>query len=493
MSSNNNPQTPSDTPLGYTANERYDTGMRNAIASSLGQTGFNATGKDNNRRNLYEVYGWPRDDLDGWDEENWLALYLRNAYAAVVNDKPAFTSWRDNPIIKDTDRGADSEFETEIEKLARNKKLWSYAERVDRAAGIHQHGLLLIGLSDTKNNLDAWRTDAREQSFSSLDDITTYKPILGSQIDDINWGNVTDGERWDKPLEYTIDLSEDVDEETEDDPISNITVHHSRVVDVPATRPLEGEILARPRAEPVLNNLLDIEKTLGAAAEAAYRGADYGLHINADPSEVDLSDGADELKEELQRYENNLQRYIRTQGVDINRLGGGIEDPTGIIESNLDAISAATGIPKKELRGNETGEVAGAEADERSWFGVMEERRGKYCTPYIVRPILDQHREIGVLSDPSTGMYEVNWKDLRTLNETERAELEAQRSNVVNAVATLSGERALRYVAEGTEAFEDQVELDPEELPDEQDSDVQAEFSRVTDNETVVLDALGDD
>jgi len=473
--STENPQNPE----GVTANTDYDTtGLRLDIARSLGQTGFNAQGQDN-RRNLYEVYGWPRDDLDGWGEDNWLALYLRNAYAKVVNDKPAFTSWRDDPIIRDTDQGTDSEFEDQLTKLQRNKKLWSYAERVDRAAGIHEHGLLLIGLTDTEGNLEAWNTDATG-AFNGLDDITVYKPVLGSQIDDIQWGGADDGERWGKPVKYQIDLDEDLNDEYEDDQTATLHVHHSRVVDVPATRPLEGETLARPRAEPVLNNLLDIEKTLGAAAEAAYRGADYGLHINADPTEVDFSDGADELANELKRYENNLQRYIRTQGTEVNTLGGGIEDPTGIIESNLDAIAAATGIPKKELRGNETGEVAGAEADERSWFGTIEERRGKYCDPYVARPIIDQHREIGVLPEPENGMYEVLWKDLRTLNETERAELEAQRSNVVNAVPSLNGQTALEYVANGTDAIVENAGTGMDPQPQETEA-MQEEFERVMD------------
>jgi len=476
--STDNPQSPDR----LKANRDYDLGLRHDISRALGQTGFNASGGDEVRRNLYDTYGWPRDDLDGWDEENWLALYLRNAYAKVVNDKPAFTSWRDNPIIKDSPEGEESEFELAVDKLARNRKLWSHAERVDRAAGIHQHGILLISLSDTKNDLEQWDTDAREENFDSLDDVLRYKPILGSQIEDIEFGNVDDGERWDRPVRYSIDLSDDIDDETEDEPISTIDVHHSRVVDVPATRPLEGETFARPRAEPVLNNLLDIEKTLGAAAEAAYRGADYGLHINTDPTEVDMSGGADELREELQRYEQNLQRYIRTQGTEINRLGGSIEDPSGIIESNLDAISAATGIPKKELRGNETGEVAGAEADERSWFGTIEERRGKYCDPYIVRPLLDQHREIGVMPEPQDGMYDVLWKDLRTLNETDRAELEAQRSQVVNVIPSLSGDRALKYIADGTEAFEDAINVESD-LPDQEEADVQETFASVTDND----------
>ena len=460
-----------------TSNDDFDMGLRLGLETALGQTGFNSPNNDLTDRNHFEVFGWPRGDLDGWDEENWLALYLRNAYAKVVNDKPVHTTWRDNPTVKPRNGDDESTFTQLVEQLDRNQGLWNYAERVDRAAGIGQHALLLI---DTRDRQDAedWDTDARDSDLSGLDAITGYRPILEVQIDEIQYGQ-PDSERWGKPVRYTLDLSDDIDEETEDDPLGSINVHWTRAVNIPATRLLDDETLARPRAEPVLNNLLDIEKTLGAAAEAAYRSADYGLHINADPTEVDLSQGADELAEELQRYEQDLQRYIRTQGTEINRLGGDIQDPSGIIENNLDAISAETGIPKKELRGNESGEVSGAEQDKLSYFGTIQERREKYTSPNIVRSIIDRHIQLDILDRPDGG-FVIDWPDLHELSESDRAEIQNQRAGVVANVPGLVGGMALEYVKDGAEAIE--VGEGPEPMPqmDESNPGVQAQFGATT-------------
>lgn len=466
-----------------TLNDAVSEGIRLGLATSLGQTGFNDT-DENQRRNHFEVFGWPRDDLDGWDEDNWLALYLRNAYAKVVNDKPAFTTWRDNPEIVENPEVEETTFESEVKKLGRNHSVWSYAERVDRAAGIGQHGLLLIGFSDI-DDVDDWSDPA--EGFGGLDDITTLKPVLETQIEDIDFGG-PGSDRWGQPEEYLIDLSDDVDEETEDDPLTSITVHHTRVVDVPARPLLDDETFARPRAEPVLNNLLDIEKTLGAAAEAAYRSADYGLHINADPDKVDFSEGNSELRNELTRYEQDLQRYIRTQGTEVNRLGGDIQDPTGIIERNLDMISAETGIPKRELRGNAQGEQSGAEQDEKSYFGTIEERRTRYATPHIVTSLLDLLIDVGVLTAPSEG-YSVEWPDLTQLSESDQAEIEANRSSVVQAVPSIAGDTAIQYLKNGADALpepEDDViaNLDV----DESDENIQADFvNRFIGNQEVDL------
>ena len=133
------------------ANADFNAGLRLGLQAELGQTGFN---DDEARRNHYEVFGWPRDDLDGWDEDNWLALYLRNAYARIVIEKPAFTTWRDSPEVVDAgDTDEPTDFERSVEKLGKNHNLWSYCERADRAAGIGQHGLLLLAFDDVA----AWR------------------------------------------------------------------------------------------------------------------------------------------------------------------------------------------------------------------------------------------------------------------------------------------------------------------------------------------------
>lgn len=457
-----------------TQNDDFDMGLRLGLETALGQTGFNQPNDSLADRNHFEVFGWPRGDLDGWDEENWVALYLRNAYAKVVNDKPVATTWRDTPNLSPRNGDSDSPFSELIEQLDRNQRLWSYAERVDRAAGLGQHALLLIDTRQRQDQED-WATDARDEDIDGLDSITGYRPILDIQIDEIDYGG-PDSERWGKPEFYQIDLSDDIDEETQDDPLGSMRVHWTRAVNVPATKLLDDEILARPRAEPVLNNLLDIEKTLGAAAEAAYRAADYGLHINADPTQVDFDDGASELAEELQRYEQDLQRYIRTQGTEINRLGGDIQDPSGIVENNLDAISAETGIPKKELRGNESGEVSGAEQDKLSYFGTIQERRQSYANPHIVRGIIDRHILLGVFDRPDGG-YVIEWPDLHELSESDRADIQNKRAGVIANVPGLVGTEALEYLKDGAEAIA--VEDSPAPMPqvDEGNPDVQAQFA----------------
>lgn len=449
------------------ANADYGAGLRTGLAAALGQTGFK-------NRDLYDTFGWLEDP----DEDEYFALYYRNGYARTVVDKPALTTWRNPPTIVDAADQEDTQFERDVETLARTHNLWSYGTRVDRLAGVGEHGLLVLGFSDIDTMAD-WSTDVRDNdAVDSLDDVVQLRTFGQAAIEGIEYGTA-ETDRWGLPEYYSIDLSEDADDESENEP-GTIRVHWSRVIDVPATRLLDDETLARPRMEPVLNALMDIEKTLGAVAELAYRAADYGLNINLDPEKVDTQDGdaMELLDQEASDWYHGLQPFLRTVGADVERLGGEIADASNIIEPYLDQISAQTGIPKKELRGNESGEVSGAEADERSYLGTMSERREQYNTPHIVRSIIDRFLSVGVVSQPANEnqQYHVEWPDLREQSEQEEADVQQSRAQVISAAGAalpgLTGERAEHFIETGEFLNEDPSANDrvDESLPDVRDT-----------------------
>lgn len=488
MSSNTQSDVQSAEDVAMRANAVID-GLRYSLSNELGDSGHDA-------RDWYDTFGWPKRGNNGdWDADNYYALYLRNAYAyAVVAQKPK-TTWRREPQIRDrAEQDDDTDLEEKVRRLDRDHDIWSYCHRIDRMAGVGRHGLLVIDYADTNSPEDFENEFTGVENTAGLDMINGFRVYPEPMIEDIEWGG-PGSDRWGKPKKYQIDLGDDADAGTQDEEETTLTVHHSRVVDVPARVLDDDETRARPRQEPVLNNILDIEKTLGSTAELSYRAADYGLNVNLDPDKVDTGGEAlDMMEEDLQDWYHGLQPFLRTTGAEVNRLGGEVKDPTGIIDNEVRAISTQTGIPQRVLEGASLGELASAEKDERQYFGLISERQRQYAEPYIVRALIDLLRGQGVLPAPAGDWYDVEWPDLTELSEKEEADVHQTRSNVVSNLQTaapgLSGERAEQFVETGE--FPEQEETTGNGAVDADDPRVQATFRQITGTANATRYGAGD-
>lgn len=469
-----NGETDDDT-ISLTANDAIGSGIRLGIAAALGQ-------QFNGDRDLYDTFGWDTEP----EEEEYLATYLRNPYANTVVSKPAETTWRDAPKIKDEADADETEFEKKVKQADKQLDLWSYAERIDHLAGIANHGVVVLVHSDVEQIGDLDDPLPDDLPNAGLDKIQHIRVYNQDTIENIQYGDIG-SDRWQLPEKYIIDISEDIDEET-DAERGSLNVHHSRVIDVPAQQLLDDEILARPRLEPVYNALRDIEKILGACAEMGYRGADYGLHANLDPDKVDVSGDAAELTaEELQNYTHDLQNTIQTVGAEVERLGGDVQDPSGLVDQLLSAVSAATGIPKRMLEGSAAGELASAEEDRLQYHAMIMERRRQYATTHIVRPLLQHMIDNDILPSPQGDGFDVEWKPLAESSELDEAEIQEKRAQVVKATATaipeLRGERAEEYLETGEFPARDDATPNVD-IIDETNEAVREQFDALTGAQT---------
>ncbi len=471
-----------------TANARADdsTGLRMALAAMLGASQFA-------ERDIYDTFDWPERP----DEKLFYATYRPNPFAAPIVDRPAFTTWRDGPTIRDRDPRTDNEngnetetaFETAVTRANRELDLWSYGERLDRLAGIGRYGLLVFVTDDISSPDDLDSELGKGAVSNGLDSVTQIKVFSEVSVDNIEWGGIDAAEagRWGLPIRYSIDFSsEATNDDGADSDEAVYSVHHSRTIAVPATRLLDDDFFAPSRLEGCLNPLRDIEKVLGSVAELAFRGADKGLAVNFGPEKVDTSvQSFDAMDEELQDWYHGLQPWVKMVGADsIQTLGGEIADPSAVIDKNLSAIAANTGIPKRIFEGDPAGALAAAAEDTQAYFGMIQERREEYATPHIVKALVDWLTDHGVIDGPgSQGQYDVEWEALRVLSEKEQAELE---NNRATAWAEFTGglpfelgyQIALDYLREGElpEAV-DELAVDRTRV-DESDPQVQEQFDQ---------------
>lgn len=392
------------------------------LANALGKT----FGGD---RDIYETLGYDEDPT----VEDYRARYQRQDIARAVIDKPAETTWREEPeLTDDEDKDNQTPFESDVETLYREHELQARWEAVDRLAGIGHFGLLILGFAD-----DAELSEpVNAARLSGPEDLAYIMPVGEDRVE--GWDLVQDDrdERFGLPNTYEIDLSRDDSFSTEDTFGSDTTreVHWERVIHVPAGNTLDNELIGRPRLEAVYNRLQDLEKVVGGSAEMFWRAADYGLALSADPEYAGQMspDDRDRMEEELEAWYHGMQPFLRLSGMEVERLGGDEADPTGIVEQILKLIAGETGIPQRILTGSERGELASTQ-DRASWLGHIAERQRNFGEPKVVRATFDRFIDFGVVTSPADSGYEVDWPNLFELSEVERAEVANQLSAALKA------------------------------------------------------------
>ncbi|WEL29863.1 anti-CBASS protein Acb1 family protein [Haloferax volcanii] len=484
--------TAGDQSLELTAAEQFDRTMRQTLAAVLGQ---NIPGGDDGAFSYYEVFDW--DKNPGVDQ--FYALALRNPYAFAVTFLPPKTTWRDGPEIVDDGEAADGQtaFESKVKEIVREQKLWHYAKRADKLAGIGQYGVLVLQFDDIGQG-DVGNGGKKDGFGSPVTSATTLKglrPFSEKSVDQIETGGPT-STRWGKPIRYKLDLSDEDDSEGDETEIDgnepdSMWVHHTRVIHIPSDELLDDEIRGVPRQQPVYNNLIDIERALGSAGQLAYRAAAWGININID-KDFDIDDGGDKLKEHLHRWEVGLENILRTHGAsDVQSLGGEEIDPSNITDPNIEALSAQAGIPQSVLKGNETGERATTQ-DLKEWYGKIAERREEFVGPIIVRELIERLRTVGILPDPQGDGYDVDWPPLEEPSESDIAEMQGTRAETLERQVDLGFTRQQRveYVRDGTIPTEVQaVAGDVAEL---EDAEAQASAARSVDEITTEYEAVAD-
>jgi hypothetical protein len=222
--------------------------------------------------------------------------------------------------------------------------------------------------------------------------------------------------------------------------LTALKVHASRIIHI-AENTLVGELFGSPRLERVYNTLEDLEKVTGGAAETYWLVGNRGLHIDID-KEVELdSDDAKALTDEIDEYQHQLRRVIRTRGAKINDLGSENPDPTGTFNVLIAVLSGATGIPRRILTGSEAGQLA-SNQDRANWADRIVERRTSFGNPVVLYGIIRNLTRAGFLPTDDKLAITIDWPSAYTMSPYEMAQTSAQHArsatNFAKALETMN-------------------------------------------------------
>jgi len=351
-------------------------------------------------------------------------LFTRGDIAHRIVSLLPDESWSERPEILETEDETETAFETAWQELDEQFGLAGLMLRADVLSGIGRFGVILLGLDDGLPLNEAVAPGEHKLIYiRPFDEGLATVKSLESDVKNPRYG---------KPKEYQIQFSDtDILSISDSQTKSTTTaqsVHWSRIVHLADNR-TNSEVFGTPRLEKVLNRILDVRKIAGGSGEMFWKGGFPGLSIEAAPGLEDrVTFDAEATKEQLEAYMNGLQRYIAMVGMQAKTLSPQIADPAPHVKLQLQLIATAMGIPWRVLVGSEAAQLA-SEQDTLAWHKRLNRRRKEYITPYIIRPLLDRLIEFGILPEPKELI--VNWPDLNTTSDTDKASIAEKRTNAL--------------------------------------------------------------
>lgn len=240
-----------------------------------------------------------------------------------------------------------------------------------------------------------------------------------SQVQVVQWENNIWSPRYGRPVRYLVSMNDSRDYHTGSGlSMATVSVHWTRVVHIVDT-PTSNPCIGTPRTRPVLNPILDAMKIRGASSEGYWKSAFAFLHLTTQAQlggEVTIE--KDDLKEQIQKIYNSLQRQLITRGMDAQMMAPTVSDPTNQHALQIETICIKLGCPVRVFRGSERGELASSQ-DDQAWNDRLNERRNTHNTPRVVQPLVDRLILIGVLPEPEQTI--IKWPDLTSLGKQEKA------------------------------------------------------------------------
>lgn len=383
-------------------------------------------------RDLYTIYGYKTR----LSHNDFLFKYVRQDIATRIINAPVEAVWTDRPVIRENKGGIELE---SWKTLAQEHNIFPTLTKLDKFAGLGRYAVLLIGLDDGKK-LDVPANSSRKNKILYL------QPYLERSVRVLEYDTNVNSPRFNQPLFYEIDTGKNDDDllgrpvSATNTPKSSIItnklkVHYTRVLHI-AENAMENSYFGYSRLQSIYNTLDDLMKITGGSAETYWLASNRGLHIDID-KEMDLQDeDAEALTEEIDEYQHQLRRVLRTRGAKVNSLGGDVVDPKGSFSVQLALLSANTGIPQRVLMGAEAGQLA-SQQDRANWAVTVDSRISNHAEPNILRPFISKLSELNILVIPST--YYIDWPDTFKMNPLERAQTSAQMArSAVNVIRAMT-------------------------------------------------------
>lgn len=315
-------------------------------------------------------------------------IYLRNGIAHAAVRKTVDKTWQENPFLLEKERdgseGKDKD-ETALEKEIRlhfdKLRFWQRLADVDARSMVGKYGAVILRLADSK------RFDQPVDNVpGGLDGLVEIVPAWEGQLSVSEWDTDETSETYGQPKMFAFN---EANVKTGQQNHRAFNVHPDRVLIWSKT----GDIHGHSALEPGYNDLLTMEKVVGAGGEGFWKNAKSApvLEVDAEAKVVDMAkamgvspaDVVDKMNEQVEDWQKGFDKLLMLQGMQAKTLAVSLPDPEHFFGVALQSFAASMSIPVKILVGNQTGERASTE-DANDWAQTNNSRRANIVVPNVM-------------------------------------------------------------------------------------------------------------
>jgi hypothetical protein len=427
-----------------------DASMRRAMSAMI-QGGYHMA---DTLHTIWCDYGYPAQ----LTFPNFYNMYSRFGIAGRVVKWYPQQTWLADPIVTGGEK-----FESELKKVNKKVKLWSRLYSLDTRQRVGRYAGAFMRVKDSKKPNEP--IEGMLPSSSSLIDII---PLYESQLVVSETQNDPTKDDFDMPTMYQLTTS--AVGNRNDRAGQSFEVHPSRIIIASEDSDNSG-IYGVPVLEDIFNDLMDLNKILGAGGEGFYKNAAQNIvfDLNDTTSAVASKPLLDKFNANYDEFaQDRFRRALWTPGMTAKTLESNLIPPKEFAMNSLYSIAAGANMSVFSIIGNQTGQLA-SDQNSKADLAQVQARREDFGTE-LVSDAMDWCIKYGILP---TADYEVTWPDALEPSFAEKLESVERMANV-NEKQFRSGQRGAFTAEEMREqvGFETKVDLPlPTETIEEDDID----------------------
>jgi hypothetical protein len=414
------------------AHEYNARGLINTARYLWGRTQALLGTSHDGKRDIYDIYGYPRD-LGG--EAGFLCMFQQSARQGIANritHGMAGSCWRDGFEVRADPEDEESAQLDDALQVLNRAGLTQRLERADVLNRIGRFSVLLVGVPD---GLELREPVGTVRGGPEQLKTVYFQPYAYDCVEVIQWETDNKNPRYGMPVLYTLSKATRRGNEKDNAPITTLTVHYSRIVHL-AENALDSDLEGAGALEPIYNRIVDIDKATGGASEAYFRNARRIITTEIDKEFAAglLSDPAQKASfdESVQKFTNEWQDHITAAGAKVGQLQSTHYSPLDTVKVALWEISGYTGIPIRILTGEGAGQLAGSE-DQLAYNHIVADRQRLVCAGWAYA-VLEVLQAAGLLKlDPQ---WSVVFPPQQASTEMQQAEVDARRATTLRDTLT---------------------------------------------------------